>query len=289
MRFVRRVQSRLGRYIVLFFTVLFFTYLLVTDGQTALNVGTINTPFLSDAISFGFSAFIALDFLAVGTLVWLFARDRRIAFLLFCVSLTSMMTFTLQTGTLKGNPILSVMSNIGAALSFALFAFLLLLFPRDYYTLLYRRHELQQKSSGTRWFSLYRLLQGYLLVVGALGIISSINITVFYLHQPKIHSWLFSISYIYYLLVLTGIIATIVASYRHVSQGRERQQLRLFSVGGIVAFAPLLILTVLPTLLSYVGLPTRYVVNSQISTAMVLLLPAAIGYSILRYQLLVFD
>ncbi len=41
--------------------------------------------------------------------------------------------------------------------------------------------------------------------------------------------------------------------------------------------------------MSFFGLPARYVVSSQISTSTAILLPAALGYSILRYQILVFD
>src|SRR5205085_11323236 len=84
---------------------------------------------------------------------------------------------------------------------------------------------------------------------------------------------------------LTSSLVTIVASYRQSSSLRERQQQRLFMGGVILAFAPLLVLTVLPSLLN---LP-QYVINGQLSTITLSFFPLALGYTILRYQVLVFD
>ena len=284
MRIMRFARPRLGRYLVLLLTVLIFAVLLILDGQTVFFFRLNHVSFLSNAISFGFSAFVSLAFLAVGALVWLFARERRIALLLFCFSFTMMMAFTLQTGTLYGNPLLSVLSNIGAALTLNFFAILLLLFPKNSLTLI---HNLDLPCFR-KYFQL-RLFQIYISVISILAAVSSIEIIIFYLYTSSIHILLFVTVYTYYLIVLTGIVATIVVSYRRTSSRRERQQLRFFTIGVILAFAPLLTLTVFPSLLELIGLPAHYVVNSQISTATVIILPAAIGYSILRYQLLVFD
>ncbi len=287
MRIMRRMQARLGRYVILFLTVVVFTLLLVLDAQIVFTTRSAYVSFLSNTISFGFSVFITIAFLAIGTLVWLFARERRVALLLFCFTFTMMMTFTLQTGTLTGNPILSVISDVGAALALAFFAFLLLLFPNNFYAQLREQYRKSQGMSHPRRLNSFRLLQIYLLVVGILSVLTSIEIVNYYVFQPQ--SWLYSVTYFYYLVVLTGIIITMLASYRRISSRRERQQLRFFTIGVVAAFAPLLVLTVLPSILNEFGLPARYIVNSQISTATIILLPAALGYSILRYQILVFD
>ncbi|MBO0777510.1 MAG: hypothetical protein J2P37_01670, partial [Ktedonobacteraceae bacterium] len=57
-------------------------------------------------------------------------------------------------------------------------------------------------------------------------------------------------------------------------------------VSVIVAIAPLLLLTVLPT---FLNLPARYIVAGQNTALFLGLFPLALGYSILRYQLLVLD
>src|SRR5439155_9611571 len=75
-------------------------------------------------------------------------------------------------------------------------------------------------------------------------------------------------------------------SYRQSSSLRKRQQLRIFVSGVILAVARRLLLTVLPQALR---LPPQYVVDSQLSTITIGLFPLALGYTILRYQVLVFD
>ncbi len=75
-------------------------------------------------------------------------------------------------------------------------------------------------------------------------------------------------------------------TYHLSSSHRERQQLRLFVSGVILAVAPLLFLTVLPQALNF---SPQYVVDAQLSTITLALLPLVLGYSILRYQFLVFD
>ncbi|MHB8597133.1 MAG: sensor histidine kinase [Ktedonobacteraceae bacterium] len=67
---------------------------------------------------------------------------------------------------------------------------------------------------------------------------------------------------------------------------RERQQRRIFVGGVILTAAPLLFLTIIPETF---GLSSRYYVDPQLSTVTIGLFPLALGYSILRYQFLVFD
>ncbi|MDQ6660781.1 MAG: hypothetical protein M3Z24_07435, partial [Chloroflexota bacterium] len=96
-------------------------------------------------------------------------------------------------------------------------------------------------------------------------------------------SWFNTIVYIYYLLALTGILITVVVSYRQSSPVRGRQQLRFFVGGVIVTVVPFLLLTALPLTLKW-----PYI-DPQLSTLTIGFFPLALGYTILRYQVLVFD
>src|SRR5690348_14613021 len=56
--------------------------------------------------------------------------------------------------------------------------------------------------------------------------------------------------------------------------------------GVLLAFVPFLLLTMLPGVLH---LPSSVALDAQVSTLTAIFLPLALGYSILRYQILVFD
>ncbi|HEV2581767.1 MAG TPA: hypothetical protein VGT44_13010, partial [Ktedonobacteraceae bacterium] len=286
MRFMHIVRTRSGRYLVILFTVLIFVALLLVDVQRSYNL--IPGHSSPDMLRFGFSVFVAIAFLGVGTLVWLFARERWVAFLLFCFSFTVMMAFTLQTGALSGDPFLSAISDSGASLSLALLTTLLLFFPMNLYAI--SREQAIQSVEMPHVRLRFRLIQGYLLLVWGLCVLVTVQSDVSYFTQLPFPGWSLAIADVYDLIVITGTIATIIITYRRKSSLRERQQLRFFVIGVVASIAPLLILTVLPQLLTAFGLPSAgYVVDSQISTTTVILLPVAFGYSILRYQILAFD
>lgn len=286
MRIWRSMRARPGRFLVVLLTLLVFVALLAIDTQHSFA----RTPGyqLVSMLSFGFSILVALSYLAIGVLVWLFARERWVAFLLFSLSFTTMMAFTLQTGAQLNDPVLSAISDSGAALSLTLLATLLLFFPANHYAILRERAALAGSIPPTRLS--FNLLRGYLLLIWGLCAVSVVQSVFQYLTQSPLLSLLTAISYIFDLIVLMGIVAAIILAYRRKSSLRERQQLRFFVIGVIAAIAPLLILTVLPGLLTSLGIPAAsYTVDGQISSATVILLPAAFGYSILRYQILVFD
>jgi len=232
---------------------------------------------------FGFSALVALLFFAVGALVWLYARNRRVALILFSFSFTMMVTFAVQTGAASDDPLLSAIGDASVALSLPLFSILLLLFPKDYLSsnLQSGTESEQSHRSSQRYY--IQLLRGYLAVLALLSIIVALYSTAHYLLPLHLPEWLDTLDYCYYVLVLIGILVTIIVSYRQTSSLRERQQRRIFVSGVILAFAPVLLLTILPLLLR---LPP---VDGQLSAVTLILLPLALGYSILRYQILVFD
>src|SRR6266487_4897424 len=234
------------------------------------------------SLSYGFAAFIALAFLAVGAFVWLYARDRVLAFVLLCFSCTAMAPFAAETAAVSGDQFFSKLSTVCASLAVMLCAILLLLFPRNYLELSPSANkERLSEISGLRRRLL--IVRCYALFIFTYGILAS----VFSALNPEsqhLQTWRDEFISLYFVVVLLCILVTIFVSY-YQSSLRERQQLRLFAIGVALAFVPFLFLTLLPEVMN----PHAYLVDPQLSTLSVLLLPLSLGYSILRYQILVFD
>jgi signal transduction histidine kinase len=219
---------------------------------------------------FGFSALTALVYLAVGSLVWLFARQRRVSLLLFGFSLAMAVTFANETA---GGPYLAwfaAATGVSVVAALASLAILLLNFPYNYLAHVHGR-------VGT-WIYIAAHL---LLAAGMACYAVAKNILVL---RPPV--WLVLAVNCYYLGALGGILLTIIGAYVLSSNLRTRQQFLLFVIGVVLSCSPILLLTMLPQAL---GMPERYVVDGQWSSLPLLLLPLALGYSILRYQILVFD
>jgi len=133
MRYMAWVRSRSTRLFAILLAVSIYFLLLILDALRYFPHHQASSSFFSEAwLSFGFSAFVALMFLAVGSLVWLYARSRLVALLLFCFSFTMMVTFAVETGASLGDLLLSTFGGIGGAWALSLFLALLLLFPRSY-------------------------------------------------------------------------------------------------------------------------------------------------------------
>lgn len=231
------------------------------------------------AIRFGYSALVAGLFLGVGSLVWWYARERKVAALLFCFCCAMMATFTVQTGALLGSndPILSTIGASASALALAPFSILLLFFPRNYLTALTFHRRLNYRTI---------LLQSYIVLITALACFSVLDALARHFFPESVPPWWTILYFLYYLIALVAILITLLLSYRAASV-REHQQLRLFVVGVSVAFAPGLLISVLPRVFQL--LPSAYTADGQWSTLTVFVLPLSLGYSILRYQLLVDD
>jgi len=232
-----------------------------------------------NAIRFGYSALVAGLFLGVGSLVWWYARTRLVALLLFLFCLAMMATFTVQTGALlvTDDPILSAIGASASALALAPFSILLLLFPRKYLAPLTFHH---------RFNVLQLLLRSYVVLITSLACFSALDAIERHLFPTSIPSWWTVLYFCYYLLALVAILMTLLISYRAAAV-RERQQLRLFVLGVVVAFAPGLLVSVIPRVFGF--LPSQFTSDSQFSTLTVFVLPLSLGYSILRYQLFVDD
>lgn len=278
---------RAGRLVVVLFAIVVCFLLLSVDALRFFQRHVTDfSSLLLPWARFGFSALVALLFLAIGSLIWLYARNRRVALLLFSFSFTMMVAFAVQTSAASNDPLLSAIATSSIALSLPLFSTLLLLFPKDYLSPRLQSSYGSEESplSGRRDYTL--LLRGYLIVLALLSLVVAVYSTIHYLLPRHLPHWLDTLDNGYYVLVLTGILIIVIVSYRQSSSLRERQQRRIFVSGVILSFAPVLLLTVLPLLLD---LPLQYVVDGQLSALTLVLLPIAIGYSILRYQILVFD
>src|SRR5712692_1183996 len=117
MQYLSWARIRTGRLLVILPAVVIYFLLLTVDGLRFFPHIVINSSslFLS-WLRFGFSALVALMFLAVGILVWLYARSRFVASLLFSFSFTMMVTFAVQTGAVSNDPLFSTISTASGAL-----------------------------------------------------------------------------------------------------------------------------------------------------------------------------
>jgi hypothetical protein len=96
--------------------------------------------------------------------------------------------------------------------------------------------------------------------------------------------WWRSLALSFYGIVGLLIISIIALAARRSPSVRTLQQTRLFFAGTLLSFVPILILTVLPALLHL-----RIHVDGTESMVSLIFFPLSLGYSLLRYQLLVFD
>ncbi len=236
---------------------------------------------LRELAAYGFAAFTALMFLVMGALVWLYARNRRVGQLLFASSCATLLPLTLETATVKGDRLLLAISSAGSSLALLLFALLLLHFPKDFFALVS-----QARSPAGRSPLHSHALQGYVAVATTFCLLA-VLFAGFHIGAAPPPFWLESCYNLYNVGILAGIGITIIVSYRRTSTLRERQQQRLLVWGIILSFGPLFLLTVVPGTLQH--LLHLVPVDGQFSAVSLVLLPLSLGYSILRYQLLVFD
>jgi hypothetical protein len=128
-------------------------------------------------VRFGFSAYISLMFLAVGALVWLYARSRRVATLLLLVCLTLMMAFAVETDSalVDALPLLMVIGTVASSLAIYMFAILVLFFPKNTLPLLISPNIVgivEERSQTAQQQYFIFILRGYLVVLTLLSIVS---------------------------------------------------------------------------------------------------------------------
>lgn len=273
-------SKRAGRWLLILTAVSLCVSLLVLDALDFFPQG--NNLSALNLARFGFSAFTALIYLTVGSLVWLFARQRSVAWLLLCFSLAMAVTFANETASSSRDPIFTAATGISGVIALASFAMLLLIFPYNYLAALKARKRALRGKHAWSGRLLIGIYIGGHITFAILTVAYSVGKNILALGLPD---WLDMLVNLYYLVALACSILTITGSYCLSRELRIRQQLLLFVVGVIVACAPILLLTILPLAVDM----QEYIVDAQWSSLPLLLLPLALGYSILRYQILVFD
>ncbi|HEY3992702.1 MAG TPA: hypothetical protein VGM01_07445, partial [Ktedonobacteraceae bacterium] len=281
MRSARGRHKRAGRWLLISVASVLCTLLLVIN---ALNLFPQENDLSTlSLVRFGFSALTALVYLAVGSLVWLFARQRGVASLLFCFSLAMMVTFANETAGGARGVLLATVTGMSSVVALASFAILLLMFPYDYLGMPRAGKQGKRRVlAGCGRFFIRAYIWGNIACAGLTSVYALAKNVLGY----QTPAWLDTTVNLYYASALACILLTVIGSYILSRELRTRQQLLLFVIGAVLACAPLFFLTILPQALD---LPARYMVDVQWSSLPLLLLPLALGYSVLRYQILIFD
>ena len=212
---------------------------------------------------------LALLFFGVGSLVWTFGyqRQKTIANCLFAFCTLVMLDFGAVPGIQMGDTRLNALGNCFIALAVFFLLYLLMRFPVDLLAGLKRR-------------MLY-IVAGTFALLCLLSAGRSAGEVFLDLDIP---SWWNLLGLIYFGFAGLFIIGIVLSSMRSTASLRTRQQTRLFFAGTLLAFVPILLLTVIPTLFSLsIG------VDGSKSIIFLVFFPIALGYSVLRYNLLVFD
>lgn len=271
---VYRMLIKSQRLLVGLLTIIIFLFLLLLNGNyifttTGQNEGDVVAAW----VSFGFSFLLSTSFLAVGAFVWVYAHNRQIAFRLLCLCMALIVAFTVRN-SISANKWLAFISDTSSILAVIFLSAFLMVFPKSITVN-------QPINASDRLFAwIYRC---YLSIISITGILIIGALFVSYLFKATVVDWLSFSDLLYFLVTLTGIIFVIVYAYRRSTLHWEREQMSLFVAGVILSAAPLLLFTVIPQLLH---LPSF---DGRMTVAALCLFPLALGYSILRYQILVFD
>lgn len=219
----------------------------------------------------------SLVFLGSGSVVWLYARQRRVAWLFFalCLCLAVSLLFAVPASVFPA-AWETALSSLGASLGMLFFFFLLLQFPRP----------LLPPFPLHSWRA--RLVWGWVLFLTVLNGFSDSYCLTGMRFPPAA---LFEPFYLgSFLAMLVSIAGAFVVAARTTLSRRERQQRRVLAVGLGLGFAPWICFTLLPslvtTLIPALALP---ILDGLWTAPTLLLVPLTLGYTILRYQMLVLD
>jgi signal transduction histidine kinase len=269
MPFLRSLTARTVRTVSIVLIGVLFVLQLVFEAQRVARIST-HAPGTLWAW-YATYAFIAALFFGVGSLIWLYsyAQRRMVATLLFGFCVLVMCAFGTLSGDALGDTLSNAVGSSASALAVLCLFLLLLRFPRN----------LLPRRAGRRL-----ALAMSQVAVSALCLLSaSYSILHDFFTIPLPEWWRF-LGVSYYGIVGLGIVVIIVLAARRSPSVRTLQQTRLFFVGTLLSFVPILILTVLPALLHlYMHL------DGTQSMIFLLFFPISLGYTLLRYEILVFD
>lgn len=267
---LRSITSRTARTISIGLIGLLFVLLLVYE---ALHAGRLATPRAPDGMWAWYATYVFIGalFFGVGTLVWLYsyARQPTVATLLFWFCTLLMLAFGSLSGASLGDALSIALGASSSALAVLCLFLLLLRFPRNL---------LPQGRGGRRVLGLIQVATGVLSLV---SVSSSILSNVFAWTPPI---WWYALGGFYYCIAGLLIILSIALAVRTSPSVRTLQQSRLFFAGTLLAIVPIFLLTVIPQLLHL-----EASIDGTRSMVFLVFIPIALSYSLLRYDLLVFD
>ncbi len=268
---LRSITSRTARTTSIVLIGLLFILLLVYE---ALHANQMAAPRAAGTLWVWYAtyAFIGAFFFGVGSLVWLYsyARQRVVASLLFCFCTQLMLAFGSLSGAAQGDGNSTALGASTSALAVFCLFLLLLRFPR----------KLLPESKGVRTV----VMQVIQVATGVLSLISASSSILSNVFQWTPPSWWYALGGFYYVIVGLMIVLIIVLAMRTSPSVRTLQQSRLFFAGTLLSFVPILSLTVLPQLLNLTA-----GIDGTRSMISLVFFPIAMAYSLLRYELLVFD
>src|SRR5438552_7831069 len=214
---------------------------------------------------------IMLLFFAVGSLVWLFAQNRKEAALLFSFCLSLAVASNSAIGVSAGNRAIETLGSSSTSLAALLLLLFSLSFPRNLFVLIHR--------GSSRGKMLYAFIVLTLFLFG-ITLYASISMNLF---AVKLPSWFYGLGLIHYLLSSVSSFLLIVNTLRR-GDIRQQQQARFFLIGIALSLLPILLLTILPTLLNF-----SYILDGRVAILFLLALPLMLGFSLMRYQLFVLE
>jgi Osmosensitive K+ channel histidine kinase len=256
-----RLKTR--RILVVILAFIVYIALLVHTTLSAMMAGGV--PYVAVFLS----ALSAFAFFAIGSFVWLYASDRRVAVLLLGFCLTLMVTFSVENRPIADR-ILVCLGEIGSVGAILFLSDLLTLFPG---------HSGIAVATDER----SRFVKGTLIISSVLGcLLIAFSIYATFI-VSRYAAWILTANHIFFAIELAIILARLTIFFFRSATRRDRQQIFLFVWGLVITAAPLLFLTLLPLLFNF-----NYL-SPHMSAVALSLFPLALGYSILRYQILVFD
>lgn len=287
-KFAHRVYVSVPRLLVVGCTTLAYISLLSIDISGTFQGYPVKVFPFSTWLSFGFAELIGLLFFLAGTLVWLYARDRVVALLLYCFSYLIAMAFVLRSAALEDtNSISSLIAGVAGILALLSLVLFTLTFPRSYFLQKEKgEHLAPALSLREKIFHSPAKYYLYVLFLCLLGLFTMIERSMLGFQRLPLPSWFEVVDFLYFFMGLSGVLFFISSSYRQAASLHMRQQIRLFMYGTIVSVSPFLLLTVLPSVLH---LPSQYIIGGQYSAFSLCIFPFTLSYAVLRYQLLHFE
>jgi len=262
---------KMRRTLVVVFSFIIYIALLTDTNLAAISSGQVLHVY------FATSALSALIFLSVGSFVWLYASDRRVALSLlgFCFAL--MVTFSVENRS-PDDRILICLGEIGSVGAILCLSYLPIVFPSRGRQVSFS-FSLMDGDAPCPWLG--KCVLGISSLLGIVLVVFSIYATFI---EPHYYNLILTANYIFFVIILIVVLAHTGIFFFRSATRRERQQLFLFVWSIIITAGPLLFLSLVPLLFN-----PKYVIDPRISSVTMCFFPLALGYSILRYQILVFD